>query len=238
MKKNNKVLILGASSGIGKEVVKVMLNKNYQVIAHYFKNGRVLKKIKNKNLKLFKFDLTKIRNFEVFFKKKTKLFKDVSIYISLTGYMKLQTFEKVSLKNLNDHINANYLSNIIPLKFLLKRMALKNFGRIVMSSSIGTKFGGAINNYPYSLSKFMNQFFPSIFKKYISKNVLVNILQIGLTDTKMNFVDKNKNLKERIKKIPLKRMGKPHEVANYIYFLSSAQNKLIANQIINISGGE
>ena len=51
-------------------------------------------------------------------------------------------------------------------------------------------------------------------------------------------LNKKDNLKKRISLIPLKRMAKPSEVAKYIYFLSSEENTLITNEIINISGGE
>ena len=54
------VLILGASSDIGVEVTKLFLHKKFNVIAHYNKNIKGLKKIKNKKLKFFKFDLVKL----------------------------------------------------------------------------------------------------------------------------------------------------------------------------------
>ena len=50
--KNKRVLILGGSSDIGIEVVKDFLNMNWDVTAHYFKNKKKLKKLKNKKLKL------------------------------------------------------------------------------------------------------------------------------------------------------------------------------------------
>ena len=45
-------------------------------------------------------------------------------------------------------------------------------------------------------------------------------------------------MKQRIKKIPIKRMAKKDEVANYIFDLCKAKNNLITNTTINISGGE
>ena len=45
-------------------------------------------------------------------------------------------------------------------------------------------------------------------------------------------------MKKRISLIPLSRMAKIEEVVNYIEFLTSEKNTLIANETINISGGE
>lgn len=108
----------------------------------------------------------------------------------------------------------------------------------MLSSSIGTKFGGGDLTYAYSISKYLNEFFPSEYKKYYKYNVLINSLQIGLTNTKIHKKNRSKNLKKRVSLIPIKRMATTTEVANYILFLCSEENKLITNQNINISGGE
>jgi NAD(P)-dependent dehydrogenase (short-subunit alcohol dehydrogenase family) len=84
----------------------------------------------------------------------------------------------------------------------------------------------------------MNEFFPKFFKTNYKNNILVNTLQIGLTDTKLAFKDKSKNLKKRISLIPINRMAKTKEVTNYIYQLFQEKNSLLTNQILNISGGE
>ena len=117
-------------------------------------------------------------------------------------------------------------------------MKKKKWGRILFTSSIGVKFGGGISTFPYSLSKFINEFFPKFFRENTYKNILYNCLRIGVTDTKIHKIDKNKNMKKRIKLIPLKRLAKPTEIAEYIYFLCSEKNTLISSEILNITGGE
>ena len=232
-----KVLILGASSDIGYSLTKKYLNKNFFVYAHYNKNARKLRKIKKKNLKIFNFDLKKIKNFEKFVQK-SEIFKNLDIFVSLTGYLKLKKIEKSEVKDFFDHINVNYLSNFIVTKKIINPMKKKGGGKILYASSIGTKFGGSHNSFIYSLTKFMNEFFPRPYRNLTKNNILINTLQIGLTDTKLNKKDKKKDMKKRISLIPLNRMAKIEEVANYIEFLTSEKNTLIANETINISGGE
>ncbi len=232
-----KILILGASSDIGRELTKYFLVRNYKVVAHLNKNSKDLNKLNNKNLKLFKFDLIKIKEFERFVKK-DNIFKDIDIFISLTGYLRLNKISQVKVKDFIDHFSVNYLSNFIVTQRIIQNMKKKNWGRILYASSIGTKFGGSENSFVYSLSKFMNEFFPRPLRNLTKYNILINTLKIGLTDTKLNKVDKNKNMKKRIKLIPLARMATIKEVVKYIYFLSSNENTLITNEVINISGGE
>ena len=232
-----KILILGASSDVGSELVKYYINNNFYVIAHCNKNSKKLKKIKSKNFKIIQFDLKKINNFEKFVKK-DKIFNDIDIFVSLTGYLKIKKIKDVNVKDFNDHFNVNYLSNFVITQKIINFMIKKNWGRIVYASSIGTKFGGSNNSFVYSLSKFMNEFFPRPLRNLTKNNILINTLQVGLTDNKLNKIDKNKDMKKRISLIPLNRMAKIKEVIKYIYFLTSEENSLISNEVINISGGE
>ena len=235
--KNRKVFILGASSDIGVATVNYFLNNNWSVIAHYNKNKSKLDKIKNVRLKYFKFDLKNISNFENFINN-TKILSLVNSFISLTGYIEAKSILKLNVKSFHNHINVNYLSNLIIIKKLLPLMNNKKFGRILLSSSTGVKFGGGKSTGLYSLSKYMNEFFFNNYKEFYKKNILINTLRIGVTDTKIHKNVKGKNLKKRVNLIPIGRMASVSEVAKYIYFYSSNLNTLTTNEIIDISGGE
>lgn len=237
--KAKKVLILGASSDIGIKTVEKFLSENYEVIAHYNKNFKKLNILKKNfsSLKTFKLNLKDTKRVEKFSKNNSYI-KNVDIFISLSGYISFADFEKFKIKDFYDHLNVNYLSNIIILRLVMKNMIKKKWGRVLLSSSIGTKFGGAENTFMYSITKFLNEFFPKRFKQITKLNILVNTLKIGVTDTKFLRKDKNKNLFKRVNLIPLKRMASPKEVADKILFLSTHKNTLISGQVINISGGE
>ncbi len=232
-----KILILGASSDIGVKTVEKFIKKGWIVIAHYNKNGGKLKKIKNANLKLFKFDLKKINSFDKFINK-NNIVKNVDSFISLTGYLKPIDFFKINLKNFNDHMNINYLSNIILMKKILPIMKNRKFGRILLCSSVGVKFGGSKTSIIYSLTKHMNEFFFTSFKEFFKENVLINTIRIGVTDTKIHKKKGVKNLKKRTELIPMKRIAQPSEIAEYLYFYASEKNSFTTKSIIEATGGE
>lgn len=232
-----KVLILGGSSDIGIEVIKKFLKNKWIVVAHYSKNIQNLKKIKNKNLKIFKYDLKNIYNFEKFFNKNS-LFNNINSYISLTGYINSSNFSEIKINDFYDHINVNYLSNLIILKKILPHMKKNNFGRVLLSSSTGVKFGGGETTPLYSLTKYMNEFFFSSYNELFKRNVLINSIRIGLTKTKIHKKINKKNLEKRIQMIPIKRMASTKEVANYIFIYSTEFNTLTTREIIDITGGE
>jgi len=239
--KTKKVLILGGSSDIGIESIKIFLKNNWDVTAHYNKKKINPKKLflnDEKKFNQFKFDLKRLLDFEKYIKKNKKKFNNFDAFINLAGYLKPTSFQRFSLKDLYDHLNVNSFSSFLVSRAVIPGMEKRKWGRIVNTSSIGTKFGGGLNNFAYSLSKFNNEFFPKYYKKLYSSNVTINSLQIGLTKSKLIKKLKNKNYKRRIKLIPLNRMATTEEVANYLYFLCSEKNSLLTGTIINISGGE
>ena len=238
---NKNVLILGASSDIGIELIKLFAGQDYSITAHCNSNDKKLisefrtyKKINfvkknflnlnNQNLK--KFCHTKLNNY-------------YSIFINLTGYMTKKNYLNSDLNSQIESIKINALIPSLILKNILNKMIKNKYGRILNCSSIGVKFGGGLNSYNYSLSKHTSEFIPSYFKKLAEKNILYNNLRIGVTNTKIHKKIKNiKELKKRIELIPMNRSAQKKEIANYIYFLVSNKNSFMTNQTVTVSGGE
>jgi 3-oxoacyl-[acyl-carrier protein] reductase len=70
------------------------------------------------------------------------------------------------------------------------------------------------------------------------KNIRVNVIAPGLTDTEMMEKNTPKNIiKENISRISLKRIGKPKEIANTALFLASDLSSYITGQIVRVDGG-
>ena len=238
---NKTVLILGCSSDIGIQTAQKFLKKKWNVIAHFNKNKKgvdILQKKYINQIKLFKLDLSNPKSVMNFASKKLVKFKKIDSFVSLTGYIQASDFDHITYKSFLDHINVNYYSNIVFIKYVYKKMIKNKWGRILLSSSIGTSFGGGEKTFLYSLSKFSNEFIPKVFRSKYAKYILYNVLKIGVTNTKIHFKVPSKNLKQRVKLIPTQRMASTKEVGNKIFSLASEENTLIHGQIVNISGGE
>ena len=239
MKKKN-VLILGGSSDIGIEVIKIFLKLNWNVSAHYFKNKTKLNllKKKSKNLNLIKLDFSKANpRVEILIKKN---FKDkYDSIVNLIGYIDNIGYENTNLKSMTKSLTANMIIPVLIEKNCVKKMISQKWGRILNCSSIGIKFGGGKNSFNYSLSKHCLEFIPNSYKFWAENNVFINNLRIGVTDTKIHKrMKKNLQLKERLKLIPAKRMATPSEIAIYIVNLSTEKNSYMTGQTLTVSGGE
>ncbi len=242
--KNRKkhVLILGGSSDIGTEVVENFLRLGWNVTAHFFKNKKKLYTLKknSKNLNIIKFNFANYNNTNIEKLMVKKFNEKYDSIVNLIGYVDNKGFENTNLNSILKSITINALIPILIEKMLVKRMLLQKWGRILNCSSIGVKFGGGINSYNYSLSKHCLEFIPSSYKNWAKKNVFINNLRIGVTNTKIHnkMKRKLKMMKKRIELVPTKRMAEPNEISAYIVSLTTDSNSYMTGQTVTVSGGE
>ena len=102
------------------------------------------------------------------------------------GYIDNKSFSNTNLKTISKSILANAILPILIERNLIKKMMFKRWGRILRGSSIGVKYGGGRNSYNYALSKHVQEFIPSNYKDWAKKNILINNLRIGVTNTKIH----------------------------------------------------
>ena len=227
-----KVLILGGNSDIGIELIdKLIKTKNHELHVHY--NKKFPKKKYVNKIKLIKKNLLNIniKNLSDSFD------NNYDVIINLVGYVSNQSFLNFNIKETQKTILINSLIPFLIIKNSIKSMIKNKYGRIINTSSIGVKFGGGANTFSYSLSKHLNEFIPGDVRKLSSKNILYNTLRIGVTDTKFHKKVKSKSIKKRIRLIPMKKMATTDDIADYILFLIF-NNNFIANDVVNITGGE
>ena len=235
-----KALILGASSDIGIEILKIYLKNKYTILAHYNKGNKKLFDLK-KNFKnrviLYKFNfLNSDKKINKFIDNNN--FKKCSVVINATAHLKEVIYKNVNTQRLIETFKVNLFPGILLTKKLGPLMNKRKWGRVVNLGSIGVKFGGGRTNLPYSLSKHALEFFPSETKQWVKNNVLINTIRVGATNTKLHKKIPSKNLKKRSALIPMGRMAEPKEIAEYVYYIGSDENTYISNQVLSISGGE
>ena len=235
---NKKVLILGGSSDIGIELAKLFIKNNWQATIHHSGNNLGFKnKLKEKNIKLIKLNFLKTKSS---IDKNLKIFSksDYDSVVNLVGYINNKSFKNMKINDLLDSLKVNSVIPILIQRNLLQSMIKKRWGRILNCGSIGVKYGGGENTFCYSFAKHSLEFIPSIYKNLAKQNILINNVRVGVADTKIHKKIKGKNLKRRIKLIPIGRMATIHEIVKFIYNLSSENNSYITGETLTIAGGE
>ena len=117
-------------------------------------------------------------------------------------------------------------------------MKENKWGRIINIASV---FGVVSKEYraSYSSSKFALDGLTSSMAAEVAKSgILVNTVSPGFIETKLTKeILGEKGINEVISMVPIKRLGKPKEVARFVVWLSSEENTFISGQNLIIDGG-
>jgi len=214
-----KVLVTGASRGIGRAIAEVLKKTNeYNILIP----SRDELELTNSD----SIDNFVIRN------------NDIDILVNNAGINIINFIQDIK----DTDIESMFLTNIIaPIKLIrgiVPHMIEKHYGRIVNISSvwgITSKEKRSI----YSATKFgINGITKAFAKELGSYNILVNSICPGYVDTEMtkkNVTEIDK--KEILKSIPLNRFAEPIEIGYLVKFLISDENTYITGQSIIIDGG-
>jgi len=235
------IMITGASSDIGLACVNLSLSEGHKVHAVYRRNSDELNSLKEKysaNLKLLKVDFSTKNQVEKLLNEINVHKERIDSYIGLAAVRDNIEYNKINYDDLIRHFKVNVIPHVLIVRSLGKIMCQNKWGRIVIGSSIGVKFGGGKYSYCYSLTKYASELIPNIAKKWAKNNVLYNVVRIGVTDTKIMQNNGENKLRKRAEMIPMKRPASPAEIANLVYWLSSGKNTYITGETISISGGE
>jgi len=238
MSEQRTVLVTGANSDIGAELCHYFLDNGDNVIAMVNSSSDNLEKLSNRLSEIVKLDFSNSVNVENFIKNRDELLSSIDIFISLASVRKSVNYGSISSSDLISQFTINTIPTILLIQYLGNSMSKKGWGRIVVGSSIGVKFGGGMDTYCYSVTKYATELIPSISKQWSENNVLINVVRIGVTDTrKFREIGKDK-IEKRVKLVPMQRLAKVEEIAKSIYYLGSAENTYITGQIVAVSGGE
>ena len=244
MLKDKKCLITGAVGDIGMAMCDLLLKNN----AHIFITGRndeKLEEFANKMKKKYNnavifyenIDLIESEKIDSFIEHVNDKLGRIDIFIGNAGIAKDNLMIKMDNKNWNDVINVNLTSNFILCKNVLKIMIKQKCGKIInISSVIGLT--GNIGQVNYSASKAgLIAMTKTIALEYAGFGITANCIAPGFIDTSMtkHMSDEAKN--KILNKIPLKRYGKPIDVANAVIFLSSDMGNYITGETICVNGG-
>ncbi len=234
------VLITGATGGIGLGLVKIFAENNYNIVATYYKGTtehieQICKK-NNVKLTLLYLDLQDRISIKDCIDKATKEdYLDCGICNAGISKDEVLLCDE-SEENIEELINVNFRGTIYCNKYLAQYFIKQKHGSIINISSIYGHFGGACESVYSSCKAGIEGLTKSLALELAPFNIRVNAIAPGFIETNMTkrFETEKENLKE---KTPLKRLGKPLDVAKTALFLASENASFITGQVIDVSGG-
>lgn len=246
--KGKKVLITGASTGIGATIAELFSKYGASVGIHYNKSRKEALELRKKMVsssgraEVFKADLLKKPERVALVKQFTETLGGIDVLVNNAGGV----YGPKDIPALDEKSwNKTFALNVTAPFFLARDafLYMKNHGggRIINISSISAKYGGSPTTIHYGAAKAaLDAVTKGLARAGAPYNILVNSVRGGVIDTP--FHEKmgrdRKSLEERIKLIPLKRMGKPIDMARVVLFLASEAGNYITGEIFTVAGGD
>ena len=235
-------LITGGSGGIGLSIVKKLIKNKIKVIILDI-NTPSKKILLNKFIEFKKIDLSDYKNLQLCLTELKKKYKKIEYVINAAGVLwfdKDVSLEKIEINTWDKVFSINLNSIVIVLQSMLPQMKKHKFGSIVHISSIDALSGDDKPQDAYGSSKAaLLRLSKSISIQYASKNIRSNSILPGPIETPMQKRwKKNPESKKNLSKvIPLKRVGKPTDIANSAIFLLSNESSFITGTELIVDGG-
>ena len=234
-----KILITGASGGIGSSIADKFLKNKYEMILTSSSDATLsnLKKKYGENHHYYILDFKNPDENNTILKKISEEHQDLDVIVNNAGITDDSLLLRMKTDQWNNVIQANLSSNFTIIKALLPNMIRNKSGNIIgVSSVVATSGNPGQSNYVAAKSGMIG-FYKSIALEVASRNINVNVVSPGFIISPMTnkLNDNQKNV--ILEKIPMKRFGEANEIADLVYFLSSDVSKYITGQNIHINGG-
>ena len=236
--KNKKILVTGASGGIGSEIVKKFVSLGGEVLGTGTKAEKLdLIKKQYQSIKVKKFDISEHSRIEEFIDDVFLELGGLDVLINNAGTnvdnlslrMKEEEWKKV--------IDINLTSTFLLAKHAIKKMLKNKFGRVVnITSVVGHTGNLGQSNYAAAKSGIIGMS-KSLALEYAKKNITINCVSPGfiVSDMTMNIAEKVRLY--LTSRIPMGKLGTGEDVSNCVAFLSSDQASYITGETLHVNGG-
>ena len=236
--KNKKILITGATGGIGNNLVEKFYNLGANVIATGTKEDKLnsLKK-KYQNIIIEKFHLNKHEDIEKFIEKADEKVNGLDVLVNNAGITLDNLSIRLSEENWKKVIDINLTSTFLMCKFIIKKMLKRKYGKIINITSI-VGHTGNLGQSNYAASKAgIVAFSKSLAIEYAKKNININCVSPGFIKTEMTDKINEEFKNTLISKIPSGKLGSGEDVSNCVAFLASDMSSYINGETIHVNGG-
>ena len=236
--KGKKILVTGATGGIGKAIIKKFISLEGNVLA----TGTKLENLENlkkefPNLNILKFDISDHDKIEEFIENTTSQLQGLDVLVNNAGKNMDNLSLRMKLDEWKKIIDINLTSTFLLSKHAIKNMLKNKYGRIVnITSVVGHTGNLGQSNYSASKAGIIGMS-KSLAIEYAKKNITINCVSPGFIQSKMtdNIVE---NIKTMLtSRIPMSKLGTGDDVANTVAFLASDAASYITGETIHVNGG-
>ena len=241
--KGKVALVTGASRGIGRAIAIELAKNGASIAINYhsdIKSAKETQKLVNKTgvkSEIFKADVSKQKDIKNLIKNTEKKLGPIDLLVTNAGIAMLSKNPlELDYDIWKKTMATNVDGTLLPIKEVLPGMIKRKFGRIVCISSVAG-LGLRPNMITYGTSKAAVIALVRNLSSAVAPHVRINSVAPGLIETDMIQALNKKSRKNIVETTPLKRIGKPQDIANTVCYLLSEKSDFTTGQTLVTDGG-
>ena len=225
-----KVIVLGGSGGIGRQVIAHFNRPEIELIGTYFMNKPRIKS----DIKWHRLDTRSYKSLESFYSKINKS-GPIHAVVDCTGISQSTKLSQVSAIEIQNVIQTNLISTMWVTKLSLKFLSKGGVLLLISSIAIKTNPKGA---GVYIISKAgVEQSVLSFASEFISAKKRIYCIRLGYTEYGMQIKIKNKVMEKIKLQIPIGRLGTLSDLGFMMDYLLDQRSEYASGSILTLSGG-
>ncbi|MDD9334958.1 MAG: SDR family oxidoreductase [Rickettsiaceae bacterium] len=232
-------VVTGGTRGIGKAITIALRDRGFTVVANFYSDYQAAKDFnENYSIKTKQWNTANYAEcFRSIKELENEFGRPVSVLVNNAGITRDAMMHKMTEEEWQEVINVNLSSCFNMCRAVINQMRNQNYGRIINISSINAQ-AGQIGQTNYSAAKAgIIGFTKALARESASKNITVNCIAPGYIKTSMVEKIPANVLEQIIAAVPMKRLGRPEEIARAVEYLADEQAGFITGETLSINGG-
>jgi 3-oxoacyl-[acyl-carrier protein] reductase len=241
--KNKVAVVTGASRGIGRAIALELAQRGARVVVNYHRNAEAAAEVvaaieaNGGQAVAVQADVGDIEQAAELIKTALDTFGQIDVLVNNAGTTRDQLLMLMKEGDWDDVLRTNLKSVFNCCKAAARPMVRRRQGRIINITSVSGIAGqGGQTNYAASKAGIIG-FTKSLAKELGPRNITVNGVAPGFVPTDLTSDLPEELLQQAIEATPLRRMGKPEEIAYAVAFLASDEAAFITGEILTVDGG-
>jgi len=235
-------LVTGSSRGIGRAIALKMAEEGCSVAINHLSNYRaaeeVVRSIRKMGRKVVSFqsDVSNFADAQVMIKNVKSEFGRVDILINNVGPFLYKTIWDTTIQEWHQMLNSNLNSVFYCCKAVVPVMRKQESSLIInIGGPNAERTQGYVRTCAYAVAKTgVVVFSKSLAKEEAGHGIRVNVVNPGFIETEAYSKEMLKTMPQQV---PMKRLGRPEDVANAVAFLASDEASYITGAVLNVHGG-